>query len=80
MLIDQLTDELNKTEAEHVRWMTMALTSRPKREPLPVSDIADMFLLHEDNLPWDKNTFYRFSQDMLIVIVRGVEKAHGIGV
>jgi hypothetical protein len=30
-LINQLTDELNKTEAERVKWMTMALTSQPKR-------------------------------------------------
>jgi hypothetical protein len=30
-LINQLTDELNKTEVERVKWMTMALTSQPKR-------------------------------------------------
>jgi hypothetical protein len=28
-LINQLTDELNKTEAERVKWMTMALSSKP---------------------------------------------------
>jgi hypothetical protein len=27
-LINQLTDELNKTEAERVKWMTIALTSQ----------------------------------------------------
>jgi hypothetical protein len=27
-LINQLTDELNKTEAERVKWMTVALTSQ----------------------------------------------------
>jgi vacuolar-type H+-ATPase catalytic subunit A/Vma1 len=30
-LINQLTEELNKTEAARVKWMTMALTSQPKR-------------------------------------------------
>ena len=33
-LIDQLTDELYKMEDERLRWMTMALTSQPKREPV----------------------------------------------
>lgn len=31
LLINQLTEELNKTEAARVKWMTMALTSQPKR-------------------------------------------------
>jgi hypothetical protein len=51
---------------------------QPKREPLSIPDVLRMFQLNRDSLPWDKNTFYRFPQDMLIDIVRSIEKAHGV--
>jgi hypothetical protein len=70
-LINQLTDELNKTEAERVRWKAMALTSipKPKREPLSVNEIMAL---------WNKRFEY---EDELIVVqfARAIEKAHGIG-
>jgi hypothetical protein len=70
--------------SEFKRWLSVLAPlytrPQPKREPLPVPYILDMFLLNTDDFPLDKTTHYRFSQDMLISIVRDVEKAHGIGV
>jgi hypothetical protein len=73
-LINQLTDELNKTEAERVRWMTMALTSQPKqseteRAPLACECIESLF----DESSCDISLGY-FEE-----IVRMVEQEHGIG-
>jgi hypothetical protein len=72
-LINQLTDELNKTEAERVRWMTMALTSSPKPNKEPLSD-AELGELCK-SLPLDtREGSYSFKKGF-----RQAEKAHGIG-
>jgi hypothetical protein len=73
-LINQLTDELNKTEAERVRWMTMALTSQPKqseleRAPLACESIESLF--NESSCDISLGYFEE--------IVRMVEQEHGIG-
>jgi hypothetical protein len=65
-LINQLTDELNKTEAERVKWMTMALTSQPKREPLSESEIEQIFKQSIGLKYWE--------------FARAIEAEHGIGV
>jgi hypothetical protein len=64
-LINQLTDELNKTEAERVKWMTTALTSQPKLEPLSNDEIKQIFEKSIGLMYWD--------------FARAIEKAHGIG-
>jgi predicted NAD/FAD-dependent oxidoreductase len=67
-LINQLTDELNKTEAERVRWMTMALTS--KRNPLSDELLSTL---------WGRNPVIGHTRNEFIMLARVVEKAHGIG-
>jgi hypothetical protein len=80
-LINQLTDELNKTEAERVKWRVMALTSQPKhseqvelkREPLSVEQLNDI---------WEANEVFDDTGKVTVNIsafVRAIEKAHGIG-
>jgi hypothetical protein len=74
-LINELTDELNKTEAERVRWMTMALTSQPRqpeleRAPLACECIESLF--NESSCDISLGYFEE--------IVRMVEQEHGIGV
>jgi hypothetical protein len=69
-LINQLTDELNKTEAERVKWMTMALTSQPKREPLSDDEVQNLFA----------NMAYPMGWSDLREFVCMIERAHGIGV
>jgi hypothetical protein len=46
-LINQLTDELNKTEAERAKWKAIALTSQIKRKPLSEDEIMQIVNAHE---------------------------------
>jgi hypothetical protein len=70
-LIDQLTDELNKTEAERVKWMSMALSLQPKREPINDDELNS--LRQRDNGKLNFVTLREFRE-----IAKVIEKAHGI--
>ncbi len=53
---------------------------QPQQKPLSEKEVMRVFTSAVDKLPIDKYTYYRFSGDELIHIVRRIEKAHGIGV
>jgi hypothetical protein len=67
-LINQLTDELNKTEAERVKWMTVALSLQTKNAPLSCDQIREIYSQNEQ------------LQHKPCEFARLIEKAHGIGV